>query len=99
VAEATDAVGVYRVAAVRTPRRTEVRAAITEAGIETRIPWATPCHLLAPFAAQRASRLPVSEEAGEQLLALPLHPHLTTDDVERVFAVLANALERSTVAA
>ena len=99
VTEAADAFGVHRVAAVRTPRRDDVRAALTEAGIETRIPWSTPCHLLAPFAAQRRERLPVSEDAAGQLLALPLHPHLRDDDVDRVCAALLEAIARARVAA
>jgi UDP-2-acetamido-2-deoxy-ribo-hexuluronate aminotransferase len=39
--------------------------------------------------------LPVSEQAAAEVLSLPMHPYLSTDDQQRVIAALAAAVRTS----
>lgn len=72
-------------------RRDGVREALTREGIPTGIHY-KPNHLLTYFASADAAPLPVAERLYGELLTLPLHPALTTDDVERVCRIVLQTL-------
>jgi dTDP-4-amino-4,6-dideoxygalactose transaminase len=76
--------GVHHLAVARVANRDAVRANLSARGIATGIHYPTPCHLLAPYAAFSAGPLPVVESAADELVSLPIYPHLHVDEVDRV---------------
>jgi dTDP-4-amino-4,6-dideoxygalactose transaminase len=92
VTEAPLAQAVYHLGVGRVPRRDRVREALGLRGIATGVHYPTPCHLMPPYRifAQRA--LPVAEQAAREVLSLPLFPHMTDGQVERVATALHEVL-------
>jgi dTDP-4-amino-4,6-dideoxygalactose transaminase len=43
-----------------------------------------PCHLQAPYHSYNGTPLPVTETAADEILSLPLFPHITESQIERV---------------
>jgi dTDP-4-amino-4,6-dideoxygalactose transaminase len=74
-------------------RRDEIRSALEAEGIQTGIHY-KPNHLLTLYGSGRTS-LAVSEALYGEILSLPLHPAVTTEDVDRVCSVLRSALATS----
>lgn len=77
--------------AVRTARRDELRGHLTARGIETAIHYPVPLHLQPAYAFLGSARgdFPVSEEASETVLSLPLYPTLSDDQVGAVVSTVA----------
>ncbi len=95
VAVAPEAEAVHHLAVARVHNRDQVRDDLLTHGIETGIHYPVPCHRMAPYARFfDADVLPVSEIAAEHIISLPLHPHMTTAQVESVAAELNRAAER-----
>jgi len=71
---------------VRTPRRDALCRHLEGRGIETAIHYPVPLHLQPAYAflGHRKGDFPVSEEACETVLSLPLYPTLTGEQVESV---------------
>ncbi len=89
--EMEDARSVYHLFVVRTtvvPRDVVGEGLVAE-GIQWGIHYPIPCHTQTPFRADVVPSIPVSEEQSVQIMSLPMHPHLTPAEVERVCAVLA----------
>jgi dTDP-4-amino-4,6-dideoxygalactose transaminase len=84
--------GVYHLAVVRTPERARVKQQLTAMGIETGIHYPIPCHRQAPYLRFASGPLPVSEAAAEEILSLPMFPHLRDDQVARVCDAVHDAL-------
>jgi dTDP-4-amino-4,6-dideoxygalactose transaminase len=85
----------------RVPSRQRIRRSLAEVGIETGLHYPTPCHLLAPYRQFAVEALPVAEGAAEEIVSLPMFPHLTSDQVARVcdeVQELVDAEERPDVA-
>ncbi|MFE9769476.1 DegT/DnrJ/EryC1/StrS family aminotransferase [Streptomyces sp. NPDC005808] len=76
---------------VRIPHRNEVFADLRgrDIGVGVHYP---PNHLQPAFAAWHRS-LPATEQAGEEILSLPFHQHLTDTDIGLVVAALDQALK------
>ncbi|MGW6709978.1 DegT/DnrJ/EryC1/StrS family aminotransferase [Streptomyces sp. NPDC054956] len=70
--------------------RDALAAHLAALGIGTAIPVRRPLHLQPAFAgsARPEGSLPAAERAARRLLALPLHPDLTADEVGRVCAAV-----------
>jgi dTDP-4-amino-4,6-dideoxygalactose transaminase len=83
----------YHQNVVRLRRRDDVREVLGLQGIETGIHYPIPCHLQGPYRGYASEPLPVAELAAEEILSLPMFPHLTMGQVDRVSAVLNEALE------
>jgi dTDP-4-amino-4,6-dideoxygalactose transaminase len=83
-----DAGHVYHLAVVRVPDRDRVMTALREQGIGTGIHYPTPCHLLEPLRRYADRPLPAAEAAAQEILSLPMFPHLTEEQAERVCTVL-----------
>lgn len=94
-AERDGATHVYHLYVARHPRREEIRAALSEAGIGAAVYYGIPMHLQPVFRdlGYAEGDLPVAEEHARTGLALPMHPNLTREDVETVVATVARALE------
>ncbi len=85
---------VWHLYVVRVAERARVMAQLGEAGIGTGIHYPTPVHLTEAYAhlGGRRGQFPVAEAAAERILSLPMFPHLTADQQERVAEVLRAAL-------
>ena len=93
-AERSGATHVYHLYMARHPRRDEIRQALTADGISAAVYYGIPMHLQPVFAhlGYSAGDLPVAEEHARTGLALPMHPHLTREQVETVVAAVARAV-------
>jgi UDP-2-acetamido-2-deoxy-ribo-hexuluronate aminotransferase len=70
---------------VRVPHRDAVREHLRRQDIPTGIHYAIPLHHQPAFAAWRPEQaLPVSELLAAEILSLPLHPWLSSEDVQKV---------------
>jgi dTDP-4-amino-4,6-dideoxygalactose transaminase len=85
---------VWHLYVVRVPRRDHVLARLHEAGIGAGIHYPVPLHLLGAFAGlgHGPGDFPVAEAAAAEVLSLPLFPHITAAQQERVAEALARAL-------
>jgi dTDP-4-amino-4,6-dideoxygalactose transaminase len=65
-------------------------------GIGAGVHYPTPLHLTGAFAHLGCGRgsFPVAERASGRILSLPLHPHLTTQQQDRVIEALLSALDQ-----
>lgn len=75
---------VYHIFAVTCDRRDELRRHLQGEGVETAIHYPLPVHLQPPFRDCPGPPCPVAEEASRRVLSLPLYPHLTREEQERV---------------
>ena len=77
---------------VRTPRRDALRAHLHDLGIATAVHYPVPPHLQPAYRELGWTRgsLPVSETLHDQVLSLPMGPHLTDEQVGAVIAGIAS---------
>jgi dTDP-4-amino-4,6-dideoxygalactose transaminase len=75
---------------IRAPRRDELRAHLQRSGIGSEVYYPIPLHLQRcfDFLGYRPGDLPQAERAAAEVLALPVHPYLTTAQQERVVAAI-----------
>jgi dTDP-4-amino-4,6-dideoxygalactose transaminase len=71
--------------------RSRVRSALADVGIQTSFHY-PPIHRFTAYAGSAGSSLPVTEEAAQRLVTLPLHPYLAAADVEFVASSLLRSL-------
>jgi dTDP-4-amino-4,6-dideoxygalactose transaminase len=83
---------VHHLMVIQIPDRPRVQAVLAEHGIETGVHYPVPCHRQPALRRYAAQALPVCEEAADRLLSLPLFPHMTRAQVDRVCEVLEHAL-------
>jgi dTDP-4-amino-4,6-dideoxygalactose transaminase len=85
---------VWHLYVVRVPRRDEVLARLLSAGIGAGIHYPTPLHLHGALSelGHRPGDFPVAEKAAGEILSLPMYPHLTEAQQERVAEALRRAL-------
>lgn len=89
---------VHHIYAIRTRERRQWQEALSEAGIQTGIHYPTPVHLLPAHAdlGYRPGDFPLSEEAANQVLSLPMFPELSeAQRIEVADAVRALAVRGS----
>lgn len=81
---------VYHVYAVRAPNRARTQDAFLHRGIETRVHYPTPIHLLDTWRhlGLCPGSLPHTECAANEVLSIPVHPELSVDQVEQVVSAL-----------
>jgi dTDP-4-amino-4,6-dideoxygalactose transaminase len=73
--------------------RDRVQAQLTARGVETLIHYPIPPHLSEAYAGDRAwGELPVTEAAARSHLSLPIGPHLSSEDQERVIGSLSSVM-------
>jgi len=80
---------------VRVPRqRDELRAYLAANGVEAAVYYPVPLHLqpALAFLGHRAGDLPRAERAAAEVLALPIHPALPDDAIDRVAALVRGFL-------
>lgn len=72
-------------------RRDRVLRALLNAGIEARV-YFPPIHLQPVFATTRRPHLPVTERLAEEILTIPSHARLTTDELGIITEAVLRAL-------
>lgn len=82
----------YHLAVVRTPHRDMLRRRLAAEGIATGVHYSVPCHRQAAFAIPYTPILPVAERAAEEILSLPMFPHLKESDIRRIAEVIEQTL-------
>ncbi len=91
--EFPDSVNVYHQFVIRCRNRPDLISSLRSRGIETAIHYPTPLHLLPAFApwSRGSGSLPVAERACSEILALPLYPEMTEEEVDQVCSAIAAA--------
>lgn len=91
--DTTDATSSWHLYVVRTGNRDALQAHLADQGIETIVHYPIPPHRqLAYQGSSLASwKLPVTEQLADQVLSLPIGPHLSMEDAARVVDVLQTA--------
>jgi UDP-2-acetamido-2-deoxy-ribo-hexuluronate aminotransferase len=91
VPDSTSAWAIYAILLSDEATRDRTQAALRANGVPTAIYYPRPLHRQPAYAAHHdETTLPVSEDLATRILALPIHPDLTDQDVERICeAVLA----------
>ena len=76
----------YHLFVIRSAARNELRAHLGERGIATAVHYPVPIHLQPAYATLglRPGSLPRTESAVEEILSLPFHPHITSDEIAYV---------------
>ena len=87
----------YYLYVLRSPRRDDRRAALTEAGIGSDVHWPEPPHLQPAYThlGYQKGSLPVTERLCNEVLTIPMFPELTDAEVDRICSVLRKAAGRS----
>lgn len=87
---------VWHLFVIRVPEqdRDRILAALNDNGVGAGIHYASPVHLTGAFSwlADGPGSYPQAEAASREMISLPMHPHLTAADQERVVEVLSQAL-------
>lgn len=80
---------VYHLYVVQTEARDALRAALTEAGVQTGIHYPVPIHLQPAYRSldHRRGDFPEAERQAERVLSLPIYPELTAEQIARVAEV------------
>lgn len=85
---------VWHLYVVRVPRRDKVLKKLNAEGIGAGIHYPVPLHLhgALDFLGYREGSFPEAERAAAEILSLPMYPHLTAEQQERVADALRKAL-------
>ncbi|MDQ3927910.1 MAG: DegT/DnrJ/EryC1/StrS family aminotransferase [Chloroflexota bacterium] len=85
---------VYHLYVVRVPERDRVRAELDQRGVQTGLHYPVPLHLQLAFARLELppGSYPVAEAAASQILALPMYPHISREQVAYVCQQLREVL-------
>ncbi len=93
VPDSASAWAIYAVLLPDEAARTRLQATLRDAGVATAIYYPRPLHRQPAYAAHHdGAALPVSDELSRRILALPIHPDLSTADAERVCDAVTRAL-------
>ena len=85
VAGCKSAWAVYAVLAADGEARDGLRRRLTERGVQTAVYYPRPLHRQPAYAPHHdGAALPVADDVSTRILALPIHPDLTDDEVDRV---------------
>ena len=85
---------VWHLYVVRVPERDAVLRGLHERGIGAGIHYPEPVHRTRAFSGLADNRLEVSERAAGEILTLPLFPHISAAQQERVVDTLREVLGR-----
>lgn len=75
---------VYHLFVVRTPQRDILQTNLKNAGVETLIHYPIPPHKQLAYTPMQSLDLPVAEGLSREILSLPMGPHLSREEVEKV---------------
>jgi dTDP-4-amino-4,6-dideoxygalactose transaminase len=85
---------VWHLYVVRSPRRDALQKALTQAGVGTLIHYPIPPHLQAAYAELGFARgaFPLAEKMADEIISLPIGPHLRADQSQAVISAVASAV-------
>jgi dTDP-4-amino-4,6-dideoxygalactose transaminase len=93
VGDSTSAWAIYAILLPDEATRDRVQASLRDDGVPTAIYYPRPLHHQPAYQAQHdGTPLPVSEDLARRILALPIHPDLTDEAVDRVCAGVLRAV-------
>jgi dTDP-4-amino-4,6-dideoxygalactose transaminase len=83
---------IYNQFVIRCSRRDQLREFLKEQGVGTEVYYPVPLHLQHCFAGlgYKAGDFPASEQAASEVLALPVNPEVSFDDIEYVCQAIAS---------
>jgi dTDP-4-amino-4,6-dideoxygalactose transaminase len=92
---------VYHVYVIRVKNRDQLQMRLAQANVTTQIHYPTPLHLQRAYATlgYRAGDFPVAEKVAEEILSLPMYPHLEHSQQKRIVREVINALAREALLA
>lgn len=84
---------VWHLFVVRHPRRDLFQKRLTEAGIETLIHYPIPPHLADAYRdmPSHTGKLPLAEEIAATIMSLPIGPHLSDNQIEKIISSIGQA--------
>lgn len=92
VPESTSAWAIYAILLEDAAARDAMQAHLRDNGVPTAIYYPRPLHRQPAYREHHdGSALPVSEDLADRILALPIHPDLTEQDVEQVCSLVRQA--------
>ncbi|MBT4732436.1 DegT/DnrJ/EryC1/StrS aminotransferase family protein, partial [Candidatus Woesearchaeota archaeon] len=80
---------VYAQYSIMANNREQLIAKLNKMNIPTVVHYPIPLHLQPPFYNNQLN-LPVVEDVATKIVSLPMHPYLSTEDIEKVSRVLAS---------
>jgi dTDP-4-amino-4,6-dideoxygalactose transaminase len=88
---------VYNQFTVRAPKRDELRAFLKEKGIGTEVYYPLPMHLQNCYRdlGHQKGSFPLSEQAAEEVMSLPIYPELTEAQQTYVVEMIAEFYRRT----
>jgi dTDP-4-amino-4,6-dideoxygalactose transaminase len=92
-----DCVSIFNQYSIRVQNRDAVRKALTDANVGTEIYYPVPMHLQECFAGRHRSvgSLAESEKAANEVLALPIYPELTEEQVQFAAQTVKDAVHQA----
>lgn len=98
--ETPDVESAWHLYVVRTPEREELRRHLAANGIETLIHYPIPPHRQQAYAdlGLAPDAFPIATRIHDEVLSLPMGPHLQEDQQERVIAAITSYFSRARVA-
>lgn len=87
-----DRTHIFQTYAIRVPDRDQVLEQLQRSGISALIHYPIPVHLQEAYkdAGYSKGDLPLSEKIADEILSLPMYPHLKRDEIEYVCETLKN---------
>ena len=88
-------VSVYAQFCPRSPKFAEIQAALKAADVPTARYYPIPMHLLGAteYLGYRKGDMPVAEACAADIFALPMHPYLKNEDIDRICGVIADTVK------
>jgi dTDP-4-amino-4,6-dideoxygalactose transaminase len=86
------ALGAHHLNVARIPQREEVRRLLRRRGIDTRVHYPLPCHRQHPYRRFPTEPVSVAERTADEIVSLPLFPHITPDQVRHTCTELLEVL-------
>ena len=89
-------VSVYAQFCPRSPKLAAITAALKAADVPTARYYPIPMHLLGAteYLGYRKGDMPVSEACAADIFALPMHPYLKAEDIDRICGVIADTVKK-----
>lgn len=89
-------VSVYAQFCPRSPKFAEIQAALKAADVPTARYYPIPMHLLGAteYLGYKKGDMPVSEACAADIFALPMHPYLKNEDIDRICGVIADTMKK-----
>ena len=89
-------VSVYAQFCPRSPKFAEIQATLKAADIPTARYYPIPMHLLGAteYLGYRKGDMPVAEACAADIFALPMHPYLKAEDIDRICGVIADTVKK-----